>query len=152
MEETTVNPYQAPESNLDRIAPTSKAGNFKRFSAWGVFGLTVITLGIYYIYWLYTRATIANSIHDNKISPTLLKVFIGLAIASFVTSFVDPSPLVAIINLSYFVVFLICLFKLKKRLEDILAKNLSPVLTFFFSAIYLQYKINETIDNEKSTE
>lgn len=150
MEESSVNPYCAPQSDLTTKTLTNNAGKFKRFSAWGVFGLTIITLGIYPIYWIYTRSNIANSINDNKIPPILLKVFIALTVASFIFGVIESRELAAlagVLNIAYFVVYLISLFKLKISLEEVLVQNSSPVLTFFGNAIYLQYKINQAIDN-----
>lgn len=150
------NPYQAPSSNLETNNSDSSITQFKRFSAWGVFGLTIITLGIYPIYWLYSRASVINTIHEDKISGGLLVSLVLITIMSFFTGFVEDKPEFALANLIvtvlYLVITLTVLFKIRNRLQVIMSDshksiyNLNPFLTFFLTTIYLQYKINERID------
>jgi len=155
MTDSQKNIYQTPSSDLDN---SIKGGvsKFKRFSAWGVFGLSLITLGIYPLYWLYSRSKVLNSFHDNVISKVLLNIFILVAILSFSTSYLSSAmptnTVFAIANgvliLPYLILYLTVLFKFRNRLREITGDVVGPVLTFFFSAIYLQYKINESIDSE----
>ncbi|WP_193162454.1 DUF4234 domain-containing protein [Microbulbifer hainanensis] len=130
---------------------------FSRFSAWGVFGLSLITLGIYPIYWLYTRANIINQHHENKISMVWLNLLVISFIIAFFGGFLGQSAAVATLllatNIVYMVSYLASLFKVRNRLQDMMNErfgakySVGPVLTFFFSAIYLQYKINQCIDD-----
>ncbi|UTW44703.1 DUF4234 domain-containing protein [bacterium SCSIO 12696] len=152
MEHTTANPYKTPGSEVLNTNAKAGAMNFKRISAWGVFGLGIITLGIYYIYWMYNRAQVINQFHGEKISAGLLNGFVAIVIATFlsgfITEFVDESGLIleAILNLAYFVLWLLVIFGIRSRLENILARKLNGIMTFFFGGLYLQYKINEAID------
>lgn len=149
------NPYSAPESDVSTVELATGIDNFDRFSAWAVFGLSVITFGIYPIYWMYTRSQTLNSFHDKKISPLLLTTFLLLVITSFITGLFPQTEgvvlmLAGIVNLLYLVVYLVVLFGLRNRLNEIVMDEISPVITFFGSAIYLQYAINKCIDQQAS--
>ena len=156
MGEMNENPYKPPEAELSSTDNNKSILQFKRFSAWAVFGLSFITLGIYPIYWLYTRAGVVNSIHENKISAALLVSMVLVTVVSFASSFLGESEVAVIasgvISIAYIVIYFLVLFKVRNRLVDIMNRSsrsqykLSPVLTFFFFSIYLQYKINQCID------
>ncbi len=150
------NPYAAPDSDLSTPADGEGIGSFERFSAWAVFGLSLITFGIYPIYWMYTRAKVINLHHEDRISMVWLNLLVISTILSFASGFLGESELAlgiaGVLNLVYLVAYLASLFKIRNRLQDMMHKSfgqkfaLGPVMTFFFSAIYLQYKINECID------
>ncbi len=157
MEQATNNPYKTPDAELVKTADASSVNKLGRFSAWAVFGLTVITLGIYPLYWMFTRAGTINTLHENKISSALLISLVVVTILSFGSNFLDqtqPEVIIAgmVIGIVYMVLYLMVLFKIRNRLQDILSDaygqsfRVGPVLTFFFFAIYLQYKINHCID------
>ena len=156
MDEMNDNPYKTPEAELSSTDNDKSILQFKRFSAWGVFGLSFITLGIYPIYWLYTRAQVVNSIHEKQISSALLMSMVLVTILSFASSFFSESDVAVIVGLvvaiAYMVIYILVLFKVRNRLVDIMNNScatvykLSPVLTFFFFSIYLQYKLNQCID------
>ena len=99
MNENNANPYQTPEANLNISQSQGKIVNFKRFTAWGVFGLSVITLGIYPIYWMYSRALTVNDNHDNKISMGLLHGLIAATVFSFAAEFLGDSETAAMVSL-----------------------------------------------------
>lgn len=160
MNDLTGNPYQAPDSRLTVDGDDSRILQFKRFSAWGVFGLSIITLGIYPIYWLYSRTMTANTLHEDKIPQILLYgMLIGLVI-NLASNFAGDNELLimggAIFSLLYMVCYLMVLFKLRNRLRDFMNGAggnqyvLNGILTFFFSSIYLQYKINECLDQRSN--
>lgn len=146
--------YQAPEADLGNPSATDGFKNFKRFSAWGVFGLTIITLGIYPIYWMYTRAQVINGFHDKKISLPLLQALVATVIGSIVlevtAGVLSGNEFIAVVSglvsIAQLVLYLVVLFTIRNRLVEILGQDIGPVLTFFAASIYLQYKINETID------
>lgn len=155
MNDENTNPYRAPESDVSLVDPDAGIKNFERFSAWGVFGLSLITLGIYPIYWLYTRSKTLNSFHSNKISPILLSLFIVFVIASFFSGLFEPTEetiiiSLAVINVIYTILYLMVLFKLRNRLNELVIDNINPVITFFGSAIYLQYALNKCLDRDIS--
>jgi len=157
MAEAENNPYRTPEAPLKQAVDKESILLFKRFTAWGVFGLTIVTIGIYPVYWMYSRATVINSFHENKISPVFLYTLVVAVILSTATLFFGPGDteviIGGVITIVYFVVYLIVLFKIRNRLQVIVNQtsdktyNLSIILTFFFYVIYLQYKINECIDD-----
>ena len=157
MSEATNDPYRTPEASL--VQPTNDQSilAFRRFTAWGVFGLTIITFGIYPYYWMYSRATIINSLHEDKIPLALPLSLMGVVFLSYASSFFGEGETAIIaslvITLIYLVLYFVVLFKIRNRLQDIINRSgnkqykLGPILTFFFYAIYLQYKINECIDD-----
>lgn len=156
MNDGNVNPYETPAAELINIDENNNISEFKRFTAWGVFGLGLITGGIYTIYWLYSRANIANTIHKKQISHILLVSLVIATVLSFASNFFGDSQMALaanlIITLAYVISYLVVVFKLRNRLSDVLSDSagtqthLGPILTFFFSSIYFQYKINECID------
>lgn len=157
MEAVQENPYKTPDATLTTSADDGSVLALGRFSAWGVFGLTLITLGLYPIYWLYTRAKKINALHEKKISTFLLQGLLALTLVSWVTSFLEVNDLMVIVSglaaLAYTVLYLVLLFKVRNRLQDILNRSgdgdyrLGGLMTFFFFCIYLQYKINQCIDS-----
>ena len=84
MNETSQTPYASPTAELIEKNNNQKIHKYTRFSAWGVFGLSIITLSIYPIYWLYTRAEKTNSLHDEQIAKPWLIVLVISTILSFV--------------------------------------------------------------------
>lgn len=155
------NPYETPAAELVTSNNQNSILEFKRFTAWGVFGLTIITLGFYPLYWLYTRALVANSVHSRPISQGLLVTMLVTTILSVISSFyvVDETMLMvnSVLSLIYIIVYITVLFKVRNRLKDILNESnekmygVNPVFTLFLSSIYLQYKINKGIDDCQQT-
>ncbi|HBR98869.1 MAG TPA: hypothetical protein DD979_16060 [Gammaproteobacteria bacterium] len=154
------NVYKAPESNLHQAADgQSPILNFKRFSAWGVFFLSVITLGFYGYYWLYNRGRCVNENTDKKLSFVPLIVTIVSVVALNIAPFIGGSVLSNLfvilgLYLTTIVSFYMCVFSTRNRLKSIINAGsespvkVGPILTFFFSHIYLQYKINQAIDKQ----
>lgn len=157
MTEETTNIYKAPESDLSVNSSSDGVQNFSRFTAWGVFGLSIITFGIYPIYWLYSRAQVLNGFHERKIANGLLISLLAVVIGSFLIGFVQEAIeefgivdyLAIIINLLYMILYLVVLFGFRNRLSTILDTNLNAFYTLFGNVIYLQYKINQAIDNQQ---
>ena len=56
MNEVAKNPYESPSAELIDKGSLGSINQFKRFTAWGVFGLSMITLGIYPVYWLMRKS------------------------------------------------------------------------------------------------
>lgn len=168
--ETTNNPYTAPDSDLNTAKSETAITVFERFSAWGVFGLTLITLGIYYVYWLYTRTKRLNSAVDNKISDLFIMVTLVCYVINMVGSYAPflgaelllaPTFVIAntVLSLVASILFIVWAFKVRNRIDQMTNSEkgdetwCGPVKTFFFSCIYLQYKINQNLDllnNENS--
>ncbi len=161
MDEPENNPYQTPQARLDRPAESGDITNFKRISAWWVFGLSIITLGIYPVYWMYTRSKTLNSFHRNEIPMYLPNTLVIIVVASFAAAFFEQSEIgmqiSLLINILYMVIYLTVLFTLRSRLMEVMngpsagKYYIGPVITFFFNAIYLQFKINQCIDNQSNS-
>jgi len=150
------NVYKSPEADLtEKKSNSGVLGNFKRFTTWGVFGLTLITYGIYPIYWLYTRSKVLNESIENKMSNGLLASFIVICVGSLLFGLVAlfvTNDIVAIVNgvlsIGYLILYLMVLFKFRSRFSAATSVKLSGIITFLLSVIYLQYKINQAIDRE----
>jgi len=163
-EDTNVNPYEAPQSEVEKVSNTSAINIFPRFSAWGVFGLSLITLGIYAFYWMISRAGILNKNTDDKISQGFITTAIILYIVAFFGSFVDvidPNAVglimaMSIVSLVSAIWNIVLIFKIRNRINAMTNSEpgsttwMGGVLTFLFAAIYVQYKINEMIDMQDS--
>lgn len=159
MTELANNPYSAPEATLDRPQESQALAGFKRFTTWGVVGLCIITLGIYSLYWLYSRTNQINNLTDNKIGKTFVLVTTVLYLASTVISYL---PFVGVINTTLLmaspfvsfaamVLYVVWAFKIRNRLNQVTNSAgqitwCGPILTFFFTIFYLNYKINQNID------
>jgi magnesium-transporting ATPase (P-type) len=158
MSDNTANVYEAPEANLTENNDGSNKPilNFDRFSAWGVFFLSIITLGIYSVYWLVNRTNKANSLAKNQIAQGLVYGYVALYVVNLVLSIAGILPeLGFIVSLASFVVAIILIFSLRTSLTELINEGsaepvkLNGILTFFFNVIYFQYKINEAIDRQQ---
>ncbi|QDP02315.1 DUF4234 domain-containing protein [Thalassotalea sp. PS06] len=156
------NVFEAPQADLGVHSGNKPILEFKRFSAWGVFLLGIVTLGLYYIYWVYNRSQKTNALSQNK-KASLISIYIVIAcligLISLPFVFVDQQTIAnaeGIINLVYFIAWIVAIFSLRSAIAEIINMSgedaepvyLNGILTFFFSAIYIQYKINEAIDNQ----
>jgi hypothetical protein len=160
-----INPYAPPKANLDAWVTPATVQAFPRFSAWWVLVLGVVTAGIYPFYWLYTRTEILNRMLPSKAIPmglvvSALMLFVANVAASLV-SLVYPDDLgvgalSSVINAVSTIVTLVWVFKFRNRLNERFVSQrgdrywISGVLTFLFAVLYLQYKLNQLIDREKS--
>ncbi len=157
MEDEARNPYQTPASDVNFAGDKEGITHFRRFSAWAVFGLSLITLGIYALYWLYTRSKIINGFHTRKIADGLILGCVTVFVLSMFTELLvwlyGESELLEVINglasILYFVLYLVLLFTFRNRLLHLIGSRINPILTFIFSCIYLQYKINVAIDESR---
>ena len=164
------NPYSAPDADLAVETTGSgvdKVKEFPRFTTWAVVGLSIITLGIYTFYWLWSRTKILNRLlPENKISGWLPITAVLTVIVYYIVAFATPflasaSPelgaalggLGVIVNIAYIVFFLMWVFGFRKRLNQLSGSNkgdmfwLGGILTFFINVYYFQYKINQMHDH-----
>lgn len=159
----TKNPYDSPTSTLiNEQDAVGDIENFKRFSAWGVLGLSILTLGVYYMYWFYTRTEVLNRVHHNPIpgfvSIGAIVAYVLYFGASMFSEEQMEEPLVLafvlISTLAYIVLYMWWVFGFRNRLMAMVIASgrddvkVGIILTFIFQAIYLQYKINEYIDQK----
>jgi len=152
------NIYSTPEANLvSNHEGDHPVLNYKRFSAWAVFGLSVITMGYYAYYWMLTRTTTTNLLAEKKFNKAFIYIALVLAISSTgLTYGGGGSPELAIagtvLSLIGGVFYIYSIFAMRNRIRDIintsssLPVKLGGIKTSFFGAIFLQYKINEAID------
>lgn len=159
MESTISNPYQTPAAEVMEANDSGLTGILPRFSAWGVFGLTVVTLGLYMYYWMYARSRAVNQHVANPINQPFMGITVALMVCSWASNFVaqvapGPGAIMGLAGLAGTVMFVIWLYQLRSRLHQIqgLSKGhplwIGPVLTFFATVIYLQYKINQSLDRQ----
>ncbi|WP_440904574.1 DUF4234 domain-containing protein [Catenovulum sp. SX2] len=159
------NAFEAPKAELADLNANDQILNLKRFSAWGVFFLSIITLGIYFLYWMYTRSVSLNNLEtENKVNMTTVYAYIATYVISQVISiaseFMPEQHVVAIVSggigLVNMIFYIVVAFSIRKVLMEVLNKNqgeqvvkVNGVLTFFFSVIYFQFKINKAHDEIK---
>ncbi|BFM51135.1 hypothetical protein THO17_32980 [Marinomonas sp. THO17] len=166
MENSVNDPYQTPTADVEvNIGDSKLSSVYKRFSAWGVVGLMIITLGFYGIYWLVNRTNKINAYIENPISVSLMVLTCIFAVLSTVPTFfvvfsiyapfiIEVAMLENVFSIVYLVLFYAWLFKFRNRIHSYVNAQkgtyawAGPILTFFLSTLYLQYKINKIIDNE----
>jgi hypothetical protein len=157
----TQNAFEAPKADLSTPATENPILEMKRFTAWGVFGLSIITLGLYFIYWMFTRVKQINTLSKiAKANITALYVYVASSVINNICQYaLDPTNLVVSIvilvaGIAGLVAYIMTVFSARKALQEVINEGsqeevkLGGILTFFFSAIYFQYKINEAIDNQ----
>jgi len=141
MNNNNVNPYETPTSNINPDGKILGLDNFQRFSAWAVFGLTFITLGIYQVYWLYTRTKKVNLFHEPKTSMVWVSFLVIIVIGSFLLGVIggilqlSPTELATaiigmaeiVVNVIYLVFYIASVFSLKRTLQEILNTNLNGI-------------------------
>lgn len=146
-----------------QIIITDEVIDLKQMNVLLLFGLTVITVGIYTPFWYLKRTSAINTLKSNiKIEKKGFIIAIVLLSVSLLLSFVsgmyetyeikDTAKTIEafskIIDLIAGLFLLIQSFKVKKILNDhfnlYLHKNIhfSGLTLFFFQIFYLQYKIN----------
>ena len=133
---------------------------FPRFSTWYVVALSLVTLGVYSVYWMHHRSLILARIHPQEPINRLFMLFaIGVWAFSFVLALTgepqpyppEPSALFWL-QFASAILFLVWAFLFHFRLNRFLKASglphqpLNPVLTFLFQALYLAYKLNQNID------
>ena len=160
-----INPYAPPKARVDASLDVTTVQAFPRFSTWGVFLLTFVTVGLYPVYWLYTRTRILNRVLPSNPVPVGLAVAAVIALlASAAASFLNGmypdhsgvGAMSSVINIVSGIVNLVWVFMFRNRLNQHFVPHegdryrLSGVLTFFFTVLYLQYKLNQLIDRERT--
>jgi hypothetical protein len=154
----TANAFEAPKADLSTPPTDTPILEMKRFSAWGVLGLSLITFGIYFIYWMFTRVNNVNRISKvAKASIIAVYIYIGASILSNVVMYgfilVNFSLVLSLISI---VAFYIAIYSLRRALIEVINQGteeqvkIGPIKTFFFNIFYIQYKINEAIDNQSA--
>ena len=116
---------------------------------------SVITLGIYIFYWVFSRNNSLNLISETKLNNAVVIIYFISAIGSYLGGFISQdSYLIDFSNLLGFVSFIsgiVISFKMKDILKEFSDNNEMNIsynrfLTFFLNIMYINYKINENID------
>jgi len=158
------NPYAAPQADVELPSSGNAIEIIKslpRFTTWAVVGLSIITMGVYSIYWLYNRTKKLNAglPDDKKISKGIvigaLISYIIYMIFSIVAPMVMPelAAIGGLFAILYFVLFIIWIYKFRGAINTLIATRdrkkgwIGPILTFFINIYYFQYKINQIHDN-----
>ncbi len=164
MNEKVENPYNAPLPNLIDLKSGNPILKFTRFSAWLVFLLCSVTFGFYPVYWLYSRTVVVNSVHKRKISMNWTYALVSTFITHFALQLVISENdgflniILILLSLASVIIYFGLLFTLKSRLEDVISNSggkrshLNGIATLLFNVIYLQFKINQCIEEQKISE
>lgn len=163
MTDSTENAFEAPKADLSETPKDQPILNFERQSAWIVFLVGVITFGIYFVYWFYSQKSVLNeNTRSTKVSENLFIAYVAMFVISNLIGFFISDDSFSLISglatIGYLVAYVMFVFSVRSILNGIInasvstenQTNLGGILTFFFSAIYFQYKINEAIDGIKA--
>ena len=119
---------------------------------------SVITLGIYQWFWIFSRKNSLNKIAGSKINESLPVIFVIISILSvFLQGYgetqYDESTIAAGNGLSFIslVLMIVIAFQMKKVLKEFSDNNEMKIsyngfFTFLFNFWYINYKLNENID------
>ena len=158
-------PYNTPAADLQAgLTDNTPIKRLPRISVWYVFALNILTLGLYYPYWLYTRSSIINQLLTNKIPLNLISTVLGLFLINLVFSFMsgsqpdnlDYKTASSLSTLIYSISTLFWAFAIRNRLHQMSHASkksedwISAILIILFQMLYLQYKINQYIDSHPS--
>ena len=153
------NPYASPTAEVIDTNTGSIEG-LPRVSTWLVLFFSILTLGLYMIYWLYNRLAKLNALIENKIPTVLLHIYVGLTLLSWAfQGYAAMSPnetalvvTLGIVNSIGTIISMVCfymvMYKMRNRICDELLKTerWGGIKTFFFSMFYINYKINQAHD------
>ena len=162
-------PYKSPVSEVDSEQGMSDFTRMPRMHTLIVVVFVIVSMGLYIPYWAITRAVRFNLIYPvGKVSMQFTYIVCAIYLASFgmdlfdlVGEFTASSTnlkaeyetLYIALSLSGSLGFLIWVFYFRYKLNNYLVQEVNSfstvggVLTFFFGIIYLNFKINQTIDD-----
>jgi len=131
----------------------SNLPQFKTVSAWSVLGLSLVTLGAYPVYWLWSRTQTLNPHTEQPISEDLIWCTAGtyfLAIVLVVSAvLIGDSYAITLLAFSMLVMALLLLAivggKWRNRWVQAVPQGRGNVLLAmlcFFQVVYLQHRIN----------
>jgi len=151
-------------SNVNNGSPSGPMQRLPRIPTLNIVAYSILTLGLYGTYWLYTRTQIINQFHDKKIPMAVPHAIIGLLLINFIFSIMSGTnpenmeyrEMVTISGLCFSLGNLYWVFLLRNRIHRITLAGekslfwLNGIFTFLFQVFYLQFKINEYIDDHTS--
>lgn len=112
--------------------------------------LTVATLGIFYVVWLFVQAAWVRKIHPRSNAIVLLLVYLVLVVLGEIVSDAtgkgsNEAAAGAMLVLAGSIAAIVAIFSMRRSMLDYFNRaapgglKLSGVLTFFFGAFYLQH-------------
>lgn len=110
--------------------------------------LSIVTCGIFAIFWMFKQAGYAKKLDAASQGITLYTAYLACAVAALVLSFLVGGFLPRLVNLVGLVVAIVAAFNLRSTFERHFNTNenvglrLHPVMTFFFSILYFQYHLS----------
>lgn len=163
-------PYQSPVANVDKVQHAGDFSNMPRLHTLIVVVLAVATFGLYLPYWAITRSGRFNTIYpDGQINLVFTYVVCAVYVLTYVFDLVEVSGInldmdadlwesFDFINMLVYwsgsIGFLVWVFYFRYKLSLYLAREIKNpfntpniILTFFFGVIYLNFKINQTLDD-----
>ena len=143
----------------EETSPLAALAHFRVQSIWLILLLTVITAGIYAVFWLRRQSLLINSLRpDLKLSIVYANIVLAFAFVSAgldIISVVITSPTfdtwASISDRIYGLLLLVLSFQVRGGLNGLLQVSKSDpysfggVYTWLFSVMYLQYKLNQNI-------
>ena len=117
-----------------------------------MFIFSLASLGLYLLYWIYSRAYALNRQQDNVVSINALNGFVAVYLVLFVAGFfpdmVNQHRDFFMIGQFIYLGFLIkVVIDLKNGFERLLGRRLNLFWAILFSAFYFQFQINKTNGN-----
>jgi len=158
-------PEHTPDPDSANGDPTSgPMQSLPRIPTLTIVAYSILSLGLYGTYWLYTRTQIINQVHDKKISMNVPHTVIGLLLINLIFSIMSGTntdnmeyrELASLSGLCFSLGNVFWVFLLRNRIHRITLAGekslfwLNGIFTFLFQVFYLQYKINEYIDDHTS--
>lgn len=166
-------PYKSPVAEVDMVQAGSKFTSMPRLHTLIAFIFLVASFGLYAPYWLITRASRFNVIYPiGSVSMQFTFIVCALFLASFAMDLIDIvtglggrelgltvkySTLYLTLSIAGSVAMLVWVFYFRHKLNNYLIAEVNSFstiggfLTFFFGIIYLNFKINQTIDDLSQT-
>jgi GYF domain 2 len=112
--------------------------------------LGIFTLQLFNMVWAMVQANWARKLSNNNKPMVLVAMYPAGITAIYLTAALFPGmlPFAALIRLAVAIVYLVGIFSIKDAMEDYYNSTennylqMSGVMTFFFSTVYIQYQIN----------
>jgi len=91
---------------------------FEHLSTWFLIIVGGLTLGIYNVYWLFSRGQLANKLtQKHKINVFILYSYLAISIFSFGSILSTLTVFTGILQLLALVIFLLLIFPMKRSIE-----------------------------------
>ncbi len=152
------NPLETPSAPPAPAPPAPLGGQARggyqdeRRSVLLLLVLSIITLGIYPAVWFFRRRRFLDSLDSSEKLGSMAAAPLVATVLSLACSFLAlPSDVERPLSIAFGAVTIITAFRVAKMLRSDFARtgrflSVSGVATFFFNALYLQYKINQAAD------